>query len=167
MENIGNGVALNVVSWEDVIPLEPDLSANAARKRQSEWCNANKVFDPKKPTGLNGYILFPHDPLVQNSGMGPRMSTVQEAVLRDSQWAKSFYRGKGPNPLVGKVQFVMVGCVVYSSSLEKYGTRPYVTGFLYYLGELQNEGGMLTWVSPIGTASNLQLIKMPTGDFAY
>lgn len=39
-ENVGNSVALDVILWEDVIPLDVDLSTTSARRRRSEWCNA-------------------------------------------------------------------------------------------------------------------------------
>jgi hypothetical protein len=62
IENVGNGVALNVVSWEDVIPLDPDMSTMSARKRQAEWCNANKRFDPKSPHTIEWLFAFPQRP---------------------------------------------------------------------------------------------------------
>jgi hypothetical protein len=101
LENVGNGVALNVVSWEDVISLDPDMYTAAARKRQDEWCNANKRFDPKRPNRLNGYSLFPKDPFVQNSGMGPLMSAVKRAVENNVANGGSLFKGSGPNSLAG------------------------------------------------------------------
>jgi hypothetical protein len=50
LENVGNGVALNVVSWEDVIPVDSDLSTTTARNGQEQWCDANKTFDPSSAT---------------------------------------------------------------------------------------------------------------------
>ena len=166
IETVGNGVALNVISWEDVIPVDPDISATSARKRQAEWCNANKRFDPKSRTSLNGYVLFPHDPAVQNSGMGTSISTIQKAVEANNA-SPLLSHGPKPSPLAGKVAFVMIGCVVYRSPLDPDGTRPYMTGFLYHLGEPQGWGGIQPFVTPKGTADKLQLEKFPDGDFAY
>jgi hypothetical protein len=166
IENVGNGVALNVVSWEDVVPLDPNMSTTSARKRQDQWCNANKRFDPKSPMQLNGYSLFPKDPLIQDSGMGPLMSTVIKAVENNMANMSLLHKGSGPNPLAGKVAFAMVGCIVYRSPLDPDGTRPYMTGFLYHLGEPE-QAGIQPFVTPKGTAEKLQLVKFPDGDFAY
>jgi hypothetical protein len=166
IENVGNGVALNVVSWEDVIPLDPNMSTTSARDRRDQWCNANKRFDPKSSTVLNGYSLFPKDPLIQDSGIGPLMSTVRQAVENNMKNMSFLHKGSGPSPLSGKVAFAMVGCVVYRSPLDPDGTRPYMTGFLYHLGEPE-QAGIQPFVTPKGTADKLQLVKFPDGDFAY
>jgi hypothetical protein len=167
MENVGNGVALDVVSWEDVLPLDPDMSTSSAVKRRTEWCDANKQFDPQSHTTLNGNILFPKDPSIQFMGMGPLMKTVDKAVQDNDRIMGKWHKGKDPNPLAGKVAFAMVGCVVYRSSFEKEGTRPHMTGFLYRLGEPQQWGGMMPFVTPNGVADKLQLIQIPDGFFAY
>lgn len=167
LENVGNGVALDVVSWEDIIPLDPDMSVTSARKRQDEWCNANKKFDVKSPLQLNGYTLFPHDPFVQVSGIGQQMKTVEEAVTKNRANMSFLHPGIGPSPIDGKVAFAMVGCVVYRSQLDHEGTRPHVTGFLYHMGEPVPMGGIQPFVLPHGTADKLQLVKFPDGDYAY
>jgi hypothetical protein len=165
IENVGNGVALNVVVWEDVIPLDPNMSTVTARSRQEEWCNANKKYDPRSPTQLGGYVLFPHDPMVRVSGMGPPMSTINKAIDANAASAAPMYKSN----LAGKVAFVMVGCVIYRSSFDDEGTRPHVTGFLYRMGEpLNNEAQVIhPFISPVGTADKLQLFKFPDGDYAY
>ncbi len=167
IENVGNGVALNVVSWEDVIPLDSNMATTSARNRQDQWCDANKRFDPKSPTQLNGYSLFPKDPLIQDSGIGPLMSTVRKAVENNTANMSFLHKGSDPNPLAGKVAFAMVGCIVYRSPLDPDGTRPYMTGFLYHLGEPDESGGIQPFVIPKGTAEKLRLVKFPDGDFAY
>jgi len=167
IENVGNGVALNVLSWEDVLPVDPDESTTSAVKRRAEWCDANKQFDPKSRTTLNGNILFPKDPLIQISGMGPLIKTINKAARDNDRVMGPWYKGNGPNPLAGKVALVMVGCVVYRSSFEKDGTRPHMTGFLYRLGEPQQSGGFQPFVTPSGIADKLQLIHAPDGFFAY
>lgn len=163
LENVGNSVALDVVSWEDVIPVDPDLSSTSARKRREEWCSANKHFDPTNRMVLNGTIMFPHEPVVQASGMGPLMSTVNKAVKANMPFLKRFFGGPGPNTLLGKVQFVMVGCVAYRSSFEPIGTRPHTTQFLYHLAEPLPNGAVQGFIDPHGTADKLQLITFPDG----
>ncbi len=77
LENVGPTVALNVLSWEDVIPIDPDHSTRTARARQRQWCDANRHPNPK---GLSGYMLFPKDPFVQDSTVGPPMKVVHDAA---------------------------------------------------------------------------------------
>jgi hypothetical protein len=165
IENVGNGVALDVISWEDVIPVDPDFSTTTARKRRDAWCNNSKKFDGNSKTTLNGYVLFPKDPLVEESGGGPLMSDVAKAVENNKPFMERFYKGSGPNTLLGKVAFVMVGCVAYRSSLDEEGTRPDITGFMYRLGEL-SDGLYSPFVEPKGVADKLQLINLPDGSFA-
>ena len=112
---------------------------------------------------LNGTIMFPHEPVVQASGMGPLMSTVNKAVKANMPFLKRFFGGPGPNTLLGKVQFVMVGCVAYRSSFEPIGTRPHTTQFLYHLAEPLPNGAVQGFIDPHGTADKLQLITFPDG----
>ena len=162
IENVGSGVALDVVSWEDVIPLDPNVSTDKARRRQDQWCGANKTYDPHNPTQLNGYILFPRDPFVQDSHIGPLMKDVDQAV-RDNILSGNPMFGEQPGNLRGKVAFAMVGCVVYRSSLDPEGTRPHVTGFLYHLGEVVGDGvGIQPFIFPKGIANTLQLLNFLT-----
>jgi hypothetical protein len=93
------------------------------------------------------------------------MSTVKKAI--ESNAASPTLQGPKPNPIAGKVAFVMVGCVVYRSPLNPDGTRPYITGFLYHLGEIQQWGGIQPFITPKGTANKLRLVQFPDGDFAY
>jgi hypothetical protein len=147
LENVGTSVALNVLSWEDVIPIDPDHSLRTARNRQRQWCDANR--HPSEQ-GLSGYMLFPKEPFVQPMHVGGYMKDVM-AVARANKL------------LPGKVGFVLVGCVCYRSSFEPQSDPTHQTRFIYYLGEVQKWGGFLPDVLPLGTAANLRLIEMPDG----
>ena len=148
IENVGQSVAVNVLSWEDIIPLDPDSSARTASARQKEWCNANRH---PNPNGVTGYGLFPHDPAIGQSFIGPTMDKVMEAVSHN------------PDYLRGKVGFALVGCVCYRASFEPKSSPTHQTRFLYYLGE-PNEGGVIQpYILPQGIASKLRLIMMPDG----
>ncbi len=103
LENVGPSVALNVFSWEDVLPTDTNGGYQTALARRSQWCDANRHPDGQR---LSGFMLFPHDPFTQQSSIGPFMKTVNEAANANS------------NGLQGKVGFVLVGCVVYRSSFE-------------------------------------------------
>jgi len=149
IENIGQSVAENVLSWEDVIPMDPDHSTKTARARQKEWCDANRHPDPR---GLSGYTLFPHDPSIEQSSVGPQMPKVAEAVIRNEA-----------RDINGKVAFVLVGCVCYRSSFEKPDAPTHQTRFMYYLGVPQKEGGFQPYIFPQGVAADLRLITIPDG----
>jgi hypothetical protein len=149
LENVGPTVALNVLSWEEVIPIDAGaFPFHRARLRQSEYCDANRHPDPRQ---LQGYMLFPHDPQVQNSIVGPTMETVMKAAAAS------------PGSLSGKVGFMLVGCVFYRSSFEPASNPTHQTRFVYLLGKVVPPGFLNQYVIPSGVASELQLIAMPDG----
>lgn len=162
LDNVGNSVALNVLSWEDIIPLDPDMQANSALVRRDQWCNANATFDTRT-TAITGSVLFPNDPLQQNSTIGPTMNAVDKAIKANALTFPKLFPGQAGNTMLGKVGFVMVGCVVYRSSFEKNGTRPHKTEFLYHLGIPEPQGGMQPFIIPQGVANNLQMINFEEG----
>jgi len=47
IENVGSSVALDVLSWEDVIPENSDLSARTARASQTRLCDARPPPGPE------------------------------------------------------------------------------------------------------------------------
>ena len=47
LESVGQTVALNVFSWEDIIPMDANLSYKTALARQSKWCDSTET--PSKP----------------------------------------------------------------------------------------------------------------------
>ena len=73
LENTGNTVALNVLSWSDILPLDPTGGYRSALKRRSEWCDANRHPDPR---GLAGFYLFPNEPFVEVHTVGPPMDRL-------------------------------------------------------------------------------------------
>jgi hypothetical protein len=149
MENIGQSVALNVLSWEDVIPVDLDHSTRTAQRRQSDYCDTNRHPDPRS---LTGYALFPHDPFVQNEVVGPTMATIQQFTVHTTDHSR----------IDGTVAFVLVGCVFYRASFEPPNNPTHQTRFIYYLGVPQ-EFGFLPNVIPRGLANTLQLIPFPNG----
>jgi hypothetical protein len=148
IENVGATVAVNVLSWEDVIPVDLDHSIRTARARQREYCDAQRHPNPQ---GLSGYTLFPHDPSIGQSTVGPQMPNVAAATIRNE------------SGLNGKVAFVLVGCVWYRSSFEPATNPTHQTRFMYWLGKPLDSGGFQPFVIPSGVASELRLIYMPDG----
>jgi hypothetical protein len=148
LENVGPTIALNVFSWEDVIPINGDYTLRDARARQNQWCDASRHRDINH---LSGYMLFPKDPFVQNSTVGPPMEAVIKAAEANSIG------------LPGKVGFVLVGCICYRSSFEPTTNPFHETRFIYYLGKPDGEGGIQPFVQPTGIANDLQLVKFPDG----
>jgi hypothetical protein len=147
LENVGQSVALNVFSWEDIIPVGSQGDYTAARVRQAQWCDANRG----RIQTLSGDVLFPKDPFVQQSSIGPFMDAVNKAA--DSSLGD----------LRGKVAFVLVGCIAYRSSFEPPTAPAHETRFMYYLGEPSPDGGFQPYVTPTGVAKNLRLIMMSDG----
>ena len=62
---------------------------------------------------------------------------------------------------LGKVAFVVVGCVWYRSSFEPSTNPIHQTRFIYWLGKPLDFGGFQPYVNPSGIATELQLIAMP------
>jgi hypothetical protein len=146
VENVGQSVALDVLQWEDIIPLDYESSDKIALARQNQWCDANR-----HPAGsLPGYILFPHDAFVQNEIVGPTMETVLKAAKAS------------PKGLTGKVSFVMVGCVSYRIPFESPNAPRHETKFMYTLGHPAVDG-VQPWIEPHGTHPELRLITFPKG----
>jgi hypothetical protein len=146
LENVGTSVALNVLSWEDVIPIDADNSLSTALHRQKEWCDANRHPNEK---GLSGNMIFPKDPFIQNMTVGGYMKNVTPVA-------------EANKVVPGQVGFVLVGCVCYRSSFEPKSDPTHQTRFVYYLGKVQ-QFGIMPYVLPEGIASDLQLIEMPDG----
>jgi hypothetical protein len=145
MENVGQSVALDVQSWEDIIPEDPDFSIRTARVRQNQMCDAKR-----HPTGhVFGYLLFPHDPLIQDSIVGPPMEIVIKAA--------------SASPLKGKVAFVMVGCVAYRVPFESKDAPRHETRFMYTLGKPLADGSIQPYVEPRGAHPEVQLFTFPDG----
>lgn len=148
IENVGSSVALHVLAWEDVIPLDPDGSMKTALARREQWCSAHLHIQKGE---MSGSVLFPHDRKIERMGMGPLMTKVDEA--------------KSKNVLLpGKVGFVLVGCVSYRSSFEPDTASGHQTRFVYQLGIPQSFGGFQPYIDPTDSAgSQLRLIDMPDG----
>lgn len=148
LENIGQSVAMNVFSWEDIVPLDPDFTYRTAQVRQVQWCEDNRHREPKTMTG---YTLFPHEPMIQQSVVGPTMETIAQAAAN------------APKSLDGKVGFVLVGCVIYRSSFEAQNNSAHETRFLYYLGAIGQGPAFNPYVMPTGIATSLRLVTIPDG----
>ena len=150
-ENVGQTIALDVISWEDVFPEDYEIppgggpaipTAKSALARQNDWCGTNRNSEQSRQSGT---ILFPHTPVTQISGMAAPMSKVNEAA--------------GKSPIRGKASFVMVGCIGYRSSFEDLKAPNHQIRFIYHLGSQQASGGWYGFVEPRGIASDLTLIK--------
>lgn len=160
IENIGQSVAVNVLHWEDIVPLDPDTwGTETARARQKQYCDTNR--HPAKQ-GLQGFTMFPHDPSVSNSTVGVAMDKVRAAELHDRPSRPSI-RIPPNSSLDGTVGFVIVGCVFYRASFEPEDRPTHQTRFMYRLAVPHGEMTFYPWVSPVGVASSLQLLAIPDG----
>jgi hypothetical protein len=143
VENVGNSVALNVLVYEELIPVGFDI--RAALDRRKERCELyRKTQQPDA-----GTVIFAKDTSTGGQGVGPSMADIQKVMDSTPQ-------------LKGKIGFVLVGCASYRSSFEPESTPRHETFFFYWLGVLGPSGnGMNPWVDPTGTASQLTLIGTP------
>jgi hypothetical protein len=144
LENVGPTVALDVLAWAEIIPIDSDFSWRSAITRQKQWCDANRHPDPH---GLSGVMLFPHDPFPLREVLGQKMEVVNRAARAS------------PKGLEGKVAFVMVGCVSYRVPFEQKRAQRHETKFVYELGKLSPDGALNPWVEPTGAHSELQLVN--------
>jgi len=144
-ENVGPTVALNVTSWEDVFPLDATFY-QTAMARQKELCDANRHPDPKRNLG---YSLFPKDPFINRSIVGPPMKLVTQAAVATPQ---------GP-----RVGLVLVGCVSYRAPFEAIDMPRHQTRFVYLLGRRGIDGIFNSYVEPTGEVSGLEVASLPDG----
>lgn len=144
-ENVGPTVALNVTSWEDVFPLDATFHRSAIA-RQKEMCDANRHL---APTGVTGYSLFPKDPFILHSIVGPPMKLVTQAVVKTSEG--------------DRVGFVLVGCVSYRAPFEAVDAPRHQTRYVYLLGRTGADGNFNTYIEPTGTITDLGVISVPDG----
>lgn len=144
-ENVGPTVALNVAAWEDVFPLDATFY-RTAMARQKELCDMARHPDPK---GVTGYFLFPKDPFVNHSIVGPPMNLVTQAKIK--------------TPQGDKVGFVLVGCVSYRAPFEAIDAPRHQTRYVYLLGRTGSDGIFNTGVEPTGTAIGLEVAALPDG----
>lgn len=141
MENVGQEPAVDLVDWEDIIPVGENFSMEAAELRQKQWCDANR--NPKLSPFLTGQVVFPKDHHTVIATVGPPMKTVMDIAAKSSD---------------GKVSLVLVGCVSYRASYQPETSPAHETRFLYYLGMPQNNGAFLPAVFPKGVAKDLTII---------
>ncbi len=144
-ENVGPTVALNVSSWEDVFPLDATFY-QTAMTRQKELCDANRHPDPARNFG---YSLFPKDPFVNRSIVGPPMKLVTGATMKAPQGER--------------VGFVLVGCVSYRAPYETIDMPRHQTRYVYLLGRTGTDGIFNTYIEPAGTVAGLEVATLPDG----
>jgi len=152
LENIGQSVAVNVLSWADIIPLDPGMGYQTAISRQNQYCDTNRHPNPQ---AIPGYVLFPKQQRPPAStGMAATREIVEKAKSLAPPWAN------------GKIGFAIVGCVFYRASFEPPDAGRHQTRFMYYLGWLDDEGGVNVLVEPSGVPPNLRLVLMAVGNEA-
>jgi hypothetical protein len=139
LENVGPSVALNVLKWEQIVPLDADGGVKSAETIQKERCDSNRHPQSR----LVDFTLFPRDPKVEQDAVGLVMSKVNDASAHSM--------------LKGKVAFVLVGCVYYRTPLESLDSPRHETTFFYWLESPMGNGLEMPYVSPSGVASRLRL----------
>jgi hypothetical protein len=144
LENVGPTVALNVVIREEIVPMDASFSIHTALARQAEVCDAIRHREGGKPIE---YTIFPKDPLVQRSQIGPSMEVILKSAKDNAAIGTA-----------GKVNLMMVGCVAYRSSFEPKDAPSHETRFAYFLGKPLPNGALQTTIVPHGTVPDLWLM---------
>ena len=98
---------------------------------------------------MSGLVLFPHDPLVQKSGTGMLMTSVQAATAE--------------SPIPRKVALVLAGCVVYRFAFEPTSAPTHETRYIYALGIPGKDGGFVPYIAPEGIAEQVSLVNIRDG----
>jgi hypothetical protein len=159
MENVGRSAAVDLSSWADAIPLDPNGSAKSAIARQVQYCDAHRRYTGKGALGTS--VLFPKQNRSQTIGMGPTREQLAQAV------AKAQAMPGQPK----RVGFAIVGCIWYRAFFEPEDTPLHQTRFMYYLARRYGPtemtvsflysgipAGMNAMVEPAGKPEGLLLI---------
>jgi hypothetical protein len=145
LENIGRSVAVDVVSWSEVIPGDPFgfQSALARRKRQ---CDELRRPDAQASPGS---VLFPQR---QYSPVGKLLVTKDGALRRAVSLDHPAFDGA--------VNLVVVGCISYRAPFEAPHVPRHQTRFMYVLGHPE-KGRVFTPLKPFGPVTGLGLVPIP------
>jgi hypothetical protein len=157
IENVGQSVAVNVFTWEELIPLDPGFSdvLRTVHARQAETCDAYR--HPKRSGTFTGDVLFPHDPNSRASILDISMPKVMRNVTHGELGSD----GK-PSSLNGTASFAVAGCVYYKFSFDPDSAPTHQTRFLYILG-IPGEISFSASIVPEGAAPQLHLISFGFG----
>jgi hypothetical protein len=153
LENVGQSVAVDIVSWADLIPSIPANNAdyNDALAVRRQHCDA--LRRPQPPGG--GEVLFPKQAYPPAWRVAAARNELTKKVLSLSSQTYS----------PGQIAFTLVGCVSYRASFEAVDARRHQTRFLYTLAHPRGGGG---WVllKPAGSISGLVLALVPEANTA-
>ena len=145
LENFGHSPAMEVFSWEDIVPY-PLENAFALQKKM---CDMRRY---RNEDLMSGYILFPTQRIVRSSDIGD-----PTALLKSAQPIN-------PNERPLRFAFAVVGCVDYRFSFEVPGGRRHETRFMYLLGK--PKGGAIQPYVASGVHPELTLNQLPIGNTA-
>lgn len=153
LENIGQSVAVEVVSWTDIIPEDPRWGFQEALARRDQHCDA---FRHPKPRLLSGSsVLFPK----QEYPPAGKLLVIQAETVKKAV-------SLAPPKTRGRVGILVIGCISYRASFEAPDTRRHQTQFMYALGRSDRGRGMPMLIEPSGTMSDLGLILIPEASSA-
>jgi hypothetical protein len=145
LENIGHSVAVDVVSWSEVIPGDPQgfQSALARRKRRCD-----ELRHPHAKTSP-GSVLFPEH---KDPPAGKLLVTKDGAIRRAISLAHP--------QLEGHINLVVVGCISYRASFEAPDVPRHQTRFIYVLGHPE-KGRLFAALKPSGKIMGIGLVPIP------
>ena len=149
LENTGPTIALNVIAWQELFPMDSAdyfSEIHRAFAYRDSHCEAQR----NEFVGRAGDVLFPKDVHKDLAVLRPDAATVRAIANQ-------------PSPL-GKVAFMLVGCVTYRSSFDK---TPHQTTFIYSLASNTAETGVFQpYMDASGVATDFHLQAFGAGFIA-
>lgn len=153
IENVGQGVAVNVSIWEELVPPDAGFAnvTKTARARQIQQCDTYR--NPATSPDFGGATIFPHDPETTQNALDFPMDRAMKSVTKGQVGSD----GK-TSILNGTLGFAVVGCVYYRSPFEPLSVPTHQTRFFYALG-VQSKESFTVFIAPTGIAAQLKMIS--------
>lgn len=153
LENIGHSVALDVVSWSEVIPgVEPGFQSLLVRRNR----HCDDLRHPHTKTSP-GAVLFPqHEYLPERKLLVTKSGAIRRAIaLMDAQLSEE------QNFLRGSINFAVVGCISYRAPFEAVDVRRHQTRFMYLVGYPKGGRGTVGLKPFVPVPEDVGLVLIP------
>lgn len=162
VKDVGRAVAVEVMEWAEMVFLDPDGDDVAARERQMQQCDADRLPPMPPPIdAIPGRVLFPG---VEATHLSVRVGKWANDITREIARALPVNKGK--------VGFAIIGCVSYRAASEDlmfwrhHPPFKHQTRFLYHLVQWGDDGKPAYFIKPQGSPKNIVLGRMPYGNAA-
>jgi hypothetical protein len=139
VENVGQSIAMDLSSWNDMLILDATMDKEAAIVRLKQQCDANLHPDPKSRPIQE--VLFPKQTMsMPPSHIGLTKKQLSEAKFRNGE--------------VKIIGLAIIGCISYRASFESPESLRHQTRFIYQLYEIEKVANM---ISVLGTVFDVPI----------